>query len=131
MSFVDQLLIYGETALASYAEGIAGATESQTKEAFREAGMSDRQATLFDRAWIVLDQSPEMNNGFSAVLLQSRSTGEKVLAIRGTEPSQWGADYITDIVDIAALGSINRMAQYQSLEAYYGQLVSSGKLAST
>jgi pimeloyl-ACP methyl ester carboxylesterase len=101
---------------------------------YDRAGMSEAQAERFDAKWSVLSQAPDSwwsGFGFSAVLLQNRQTGEKVLAIRGTEESQWGADVITDIVDIAVVGSVNNMTQYSALENYYNQLKAEGKLGAS
>ena len=69
-------------------------------------------------------------NGFSAVLLQSRLTGEKVLAIAGTDPSS-PADLISDIVNVFQYGTALGMPQYMSLESFYAQLVSSGTLGAS
>ena len=89
------------------------------------------EADKFDKTWLVLSQSPANADGFSAVLLQNHQSGEKVLAIRGTEPGYGGADYIEDLINVLALGAVAGMSQYRSLEAYYAQIVSSGKLGTS
>jgi hypothetical protein len=76
--------------------------------------MSATQAEAFDATWAVLQQSAPSNDGFSAVLLQNRRTGEKVLAIAGTDLGSLG-DLITDF-DIGVVGTVGNMAQYRSLE---------------
>jgi pimeloyl-ACP methyl ester carboxylesterase len=88
--------------------------------------MSVTQAQQFDFAWTVLAQSPSVWNGFSAVLLQNATTGEKVLAIRGTnDPADiWWADRVS----IATVGDVTGMAQYAALETFYQQLVTNGQL---
>jgi Ca2+-binding RTX toxin-like protein len=87
--------------------------------------MSFSQATAFNATFAVLQQSAPSIDGFSAVLLQNRRTGEKVLAIAGTDPGSLG-DLITDFIDIGVLGTVGNMAQYRSLEAFHAQLVSTG-----
>ena len=66
-------------------------------------------------------------SGFSAVLLQRPQTGEKVLAIAGTDPTS-PADLITDLVNVALFGTVLGMPQYASLESFYQELLSNGKL---
>ena len=62
-------------------------------------------------------------------MLQNRTTGEKVLSVAGTDRSST-ADLITDLVNIAVYSTVLGMPQYNSLESFYAQLVSSGKLGS-
>ncbi len=126
MSTTTTLLTYGETALAAYATSLQSATSN--RGAYVIAGMSTSEAARFDDTWQVLSQSPTSLDGFSAVLLQHRQSGEKVLAIRGTNDP---ADLITDILDIALIGNIANMSQYRSLEAFYAGLVSTGTLSAT
>ncbi|MEJ5129179.1 hypothetical protein WH367_24295, partial [Comamonas sp. MYb21] len=121
-------LVYAETALAAYGVGIYGKNRNELIQLYQDQKMAQAQAERFSDAWAVISQSGDNTDGFSAVLLQNRETGEKVFAIRGTEPSEWGADYVTDVVDIAGFGNVIYMSQYQSLEAYYTQLVTSGVL---
>ena len=131
MTTIAQYLQYAETALAAYAGALTSAGGESNNSSYRTAGMTQQEATRFDQSWIVLSQAPDAPNGVSAVLLQNRTTGEKVLAVRRTEPSQGGIDYFTDIVNIAALGTVAGMAQYQAFEAFYEELITSGKLIST
>src|SRR5882672_2142526 len=122
MATVTQYLQYSETAMAAYA--IALSPIGANKTAFFNAGMTSAQAQRFDDSWTALSQAPDGVDGFSAVLLQNRTTGEKVLAIRGTEGV---ADYITDLVNVAAIGSVVGMPQYAALEIFYQQLIAEGK----
>jgi Ca2+-binding RTX toxin-like protein len=124
MATINDYLQYAETTFAAYASLMAG---PQNKQAYIAAGMADAQADAFNAHWTVLTQSASDPSGFSAVLLQNVQTGEKVLAIRGTEGSQAGADYITDFVDIVA-GQLRSMPQAIALESFYQQLLSTGKL---
>lgn len=129
MPTTQQISGYAQTAQASYAiELVAGASNATRYQDATTAGMSAAQATAFNATWNVLQQSPLNGNGFSAVLLQNRTTGEKVLAIAGT--NGW-ADWITDLVNIALYGTVLGMPQYLSLESFFTQLVSSGKLGAT
>ena len=79
--------------------------------------------------YTVLSQSPypgpPAGDGFSATLFQNNATGEKTLAIRGSDDA---FDYITDVIDVAVLGSTGLQSQYQTLKAYYDLLVSEGQL---
>ena len=129
MSTFIQYNTYAQAALASYASAlVAGDVNNTARYRQPEVGMAPAQATAFNATWNVLQQSPLNGNGFSAVLLQNRTTGEKVLAIAGT--NGW-ADWITDLVNIALYGTVLGMPQYLSLESFYTQLVSSGKLGAT
>ncbi len=135
MTTIAQVSSYAQTALASYATGLtAGAASNASQYTAQNVGMSTTQAETFDSTWAVLEQftsSPSI--GFSAALLQRKdafgnATGEKVLAIRGTEGT---ADLITDIVNVALLGTVLNMPQYGALEAFYADLVASGKLGAS
>jgi pimeloyl-ACP methyl ester carboxylesterase len=131
MPTVQQLSRYSQTAQGAYAIGLLPGQDNTL--AYRAASGSDMtaaQAGAFDATWSVLQQSTPTMNGLSAVLLQDRTTGEKVLAIAGTDPSS-PADLITDLVDIAIYGTVLGMPQYASLESLYAQLVSSGKLGAS
>lgn len=129
MSTFIQYNTYAQAALASYASAlVAGDVNNTARYRQPEVGMAPAQATAFNATWNALQQSPLNGNGFSAVLLQNRTTGEKVLAIAGT--NGW-ADWITDLVNIALYGTVLGMPQYLSLESFYTQLVSSGKLGAT
>ena len=94
--------------------------------------MAHAQALQFDASWQVLGQQ-DLWDGFSAALFQpvdsnGQATGQKVLAIRGSESSHWGIDYAADLVNIALLGTNVGMQQYQSLEVFYQTLIAQGKL---
>lgn len=131
MPAIKDYLNYAEIALASYGQALSlGARVNAQK--YGDVGMAASQATQFDKDWSVLGQA-EIGDGFSAVLFQKvdatgNSTGEKALGIRGTEASHWGIDYLFDVVAIALLGTNRGTLQYASLEAFYQQMVSTGKL---
>ena len=123
MTPVEQYFSYAETALAAYGvDLVAGGINSRE---YTRIGMGSQQAAKFNDRWLVLSQSSFNLNGFSAVLLQNRETGEKVLTIRGTnDPMDWA----TDLINIALFGTVLAMPQYYSLEAYYAQMISAGLL---
>ncbi|UCH16655.1 MAG: hypothetical protein JSW36_13190, partial [Burkholderiales bacterium] len=80
MNALIQYQTYAETALASYAEIMSLGT-GVNKAELTSAGMSESQAASFDSHWAVVAQSAEGDpSGFSAVLLQSVQSGQKVLA---------------------------------------------------
>jgi Ca2+-binding RTX toxin-like protein len=134
MPTITDYLKYAETAFASYATNLV--LGHGNSEAYRSvAGMASIQAQNFDAAWNILGQQ-DLSDGFSAVLMQQvdvfgNPVGEKVLAIRGTEASHWRIDYLTDVVNIAILGTEVGMPQYNALEGFYQTLVSQGKLSAT
>ena len=125
MTNISECNLYAQAALASYATGLV-ANGNNIAQYSTPGIMSASQAGQFDAKWKVLQQSTS-TNGFSAVLLEDRVTGRKALAIAGTDSSS-AADLITDLVNIAVYGTVLGMPQYISLESFYQQLVSTGKL---
>ena len=124
-------LKYSEAAFAAYANGLS-IGNNVNLAAYEEADMAHTQAQRFDASWMVLGQQ-DLTDGFSAVLFQpvddqGSPSGEKVLAIRGTEASHWGIDYLVDIVDVAYFGTAVGMQQYASLENFYQSLIAQGRL---
>lgn len=108
---------YAETAFAAYAKNLSLGT-GVNEDAYIDAQMSPPQAQRFDTNWLVLSQQ-DLADGFSAVLLQpvdnqGNASGQKVLAICGTEASV--IDYAVDVVSIALLGTTIGMRQYASLD---------------
>jgi len=131
MPTITDYLKYAETAFASYATNLV-LGHGNTDAYRRVAGMASIQAQNFDATWNILGQQ-DLSDGFSAVLMQQvdaigNPVGDKVLAIRGTEASHWGIDYLTDVVNIALLGTEVGMPQYNALESFYQILISQGKL---
>lgn len=131
-NLVDYLK-YAQAAFAAYAYDLAIGQGNTAK--YITEKMSPTQAQRFDASWVVLGQQ-DLSDGFSAVLFQpvdeqGNPSGEKVLAIRGSEGSHWGIDYFTDIVDVAYLGSAAGSQQYASLEGFYQSLIAQGRLAAT
>ncbi|HNL91201.1 MAG TPA: hypothetical protein PKH05_19125, partial [Nitrospira sp.] len=134
MPSIADYVKYAETSFAAYAVGLANGI-GVNAQAFIDANMSPTQAQRFDASWQVLGQQ-DIWDGFSAVLLQPVDTqgnpsGQKVLAIRGTEASHWGIDYLADVVNITLLGTNAGMRQYASLQDFYLTLIAQGKLGAT
>ena len=130
MSNLNEYFTYAEAALAAYAKNLHLGDGNAV--AYVDAGMATSQGQSFDTNWRVLGQA-DLPDGFAAVLLQSKSiqgvsAGKKVLAIRGTDPTQV-ADLNADIIDVAFLGSYVGMPQFSSLSSFYQTLVSQGVLA--
>ncbi len=96
MPTITQFSDYAQTSLAAYATGLAQGLGNNA-DLYRQdlVGMSASQANAFDATWAVLQQSAPSTDGFSAVLLQNRTTDEKVLAIAGTDPGS-ARDLIAD-----------------------------------
>ncbi|ODU05319.1 MAG: hypothetical protein ABS89_02025 [Thiobacillus sp. SCN 63-1177] len=90
--------------------------------------MSTSQATAFVTKWSVVDQYTDPLTGLSATVFQEISTGKRYLAIRGTED---GNDLITDVVDIALLGTSAIQTQYASLKTKVQEWLGNGTLGST
>ena len=129
MPTIRQLLDYSQAALASYALDLLPGIDNVSSYTRQRVGMAAAQATKFNTVWEVIQQSAPNIDGFPAVLLQNRTTGEKVLSVAGTDRSST-ADLITDLVNIAVYSTVLGMPQYNSLKSFYAQLVSSGKLGS-
>ena len=133
MPTINEYLRHSETALASYATGLTlGQVNS---DRYHSAEMTLLQAQKFNQSWQVLGQQ-DLTNGFSAVLFERMDesgapTGEKVLAIRGSDTSLWPIDYLVDVINIATLGTSVGMPQYNSLESFYQLMVAQGKLTTT
>src|SRR5487761_1915880 len=130
MPSIANYLKYGETALAAYAIGLQ--LGNGNTQAYQDADMSSSQAQRFNNTWQVLGQR-DLSDGFSAVLFQQVDTlgqpvGQKVLAIRGSESSLGGIDYLADAINIALLGSSAGMSQYNSLQKFYQSLIDQRKL---
>ena len=135
MYSMQDLSSYSQTAAASYATGLQPSSDNNDAYKAPTVGMSDAQAQSFSATWAVIEQSdPDAMYamGFSAVLLQrndasGNATGEKVLAIAGTDRSS-GMDLLSDFINILNLGTVAGMWQYEALENFYYHLRSSDKI---
>ena len=136
MNTIQSLSEWAQVSTAAYAAGLEPSRENRDAYTAQTVGMSPTQANTFDAAWAVIEQSsPDVmyGMGFSAVLLQRKdaagnATGEKVLAIAGTDPTS-GKDLITDLISIVTVGTVAGMWQYEALENFYYHLKSTGKIA--
>jgi Ca2+-binding RTX toxin-like protein len=146
MNQVNEYFRQAELSLAAYAFLIP---EEPISSALTEAGMTNIQATDFAAKWIVVEQynhseteevpvyddggnitsyiTRTTSNGLSVTVFEDIATGERHVAIRGTE--------ITDLGDLTADGGIllhgipNLSDQYQSLKSRIEEWQASGVLA--
>ena len=143
MSIADYLK-QSELALAAYADLSPGIP---VRDALVQggSGMSFEQATRFSTQWTVVaqynhtsEQYPVYDevtgdllrydtttNGLSVTVFQDNATGQKYLAIRGTDDMY---DAATDLVSVGILGSTRFQAQYQSLRLKVQEWIGNGTL---
>ncbi|MBI4382795.1 MAG: hypothetical protein HY579_02025, partial [Nitrospinae bacterium] len=92
-----------------------------SSNALTSVGMTEQAATELAKTYKVLDQY-NATNGFSATVFENKITGEKTLAIRGTELDPLDPfDILTDLVDVALGTTLS--PQYNTLQSYYQALV--------
>jgi hypothetical protein len=119
----------------------------EIRDSLSDAGFSRAQADRFARDWKVLDSFEHSNepyatydpvtaaftglqsntNGLAVAVLQNLHTGERVLAIRGTDDP---LDIATDVFSVALLGSPKYQGQYQSLKQKVDEWIAAGLLPS-
>jgi Ca2+-binding RTX toxin-like protein len=129
-TLINTYFLNAQLSMAAYANLRIDMTPTEYKDALKGAGFTEALATDFVQNYSILSVSPSSLfnlNGFSATLFQNNSTGEKVLAIRGTNLFTFG-DVITDLT-LGLLGDVS--GQYNSLKDYYDSLTSSGMILST
>lgn len=127
MATLNQYFGFAQLAQASYSSLFPGDPNPVVINALKDqggAGFAQVQADTFAASYTILSQRND-TNGFSATLFQNNTTGQKILAIRGTDDL---FDGLTDVVSIALLGTTALQRQYQSLKDYYQQLITEGKL---
>lgn len=125
MSLVSDLYIQAELALASYSNLTAGISDNPYIDALKNGGdgMSDAQASDFASKWTVVDQFNSIT-GVSATIFQENATGQKYLAIRGTQdPTDYLADYF---ILNGTPSELN--PQYQALKTQVQAWLSNGTL---
>ena len=116
-----------QLSMAAYSTLSEGMTPTDYVAALMKEGMSTAQARYFagltsaSPGYTVLSQTSD-SNGFSATLFLDNATGQKILAVRGTNDFK---DLAITNLGIALFGLAN---QYSNLEAYYQQLIAEGKL---
>ncbi|MHB1619267.1 MAG: alpha/beta hydrolase family protein [Sulfuricella sp.] len=108
MSQISEYFRQAELSLAAYADLSTGVPN---EDELKKAGMSSTQATRFAATWSVAAHYSDVT-GVSATVFQEISTGQKTLAIRGT---QGVTDFITDYFILNGTPS-QLNPQYQSLK---------------
>jgi pimeloyl-ACP methyl ester carboxylesterase len=114
MSTVNNYFEHAELALAAYSKLTPGGPPDINDLYDDGKGLSLKQADHFAETYTVVDQyNAPAPNGLSATVFED-GDGNTYLAIRGTDGVN---DYLTDLVDIALLGTTAFQAQYASLKA--------------
>ena len=131
MSLITDALKQAELALAAYANITSGITIS----ALKDAGMTEIQATKFAAAWTVASQYTDAGpsssaTGLSVTVFQEKATGQRYLAIRGTEPNDFLRDIIINdgLIAIGALPGV--LPQYSALKVQVTTWLGNGTLNS-
>ena len=132
MSTINEYFQQSELSLAAYANLIAG---KPSQADLIGAGMSLKQAEHFAATYRVVDQWNNNSIGLSATVFElldanGNPTGQKTLAIRGTEPAT-PTDLLTGAIDIYALGSTLVQPQHLDLKWKVQQWLDSGDLSSS
>ena len=144
MSTLIQKYEYANLALAAYADFENG---DPAIARLTDVGFSESQAKKFADKFTIVAQythtetievideitgevtgTVENSNGISATVFEDKETGQKYLAIRGTDDLE---DLITDVVDIALLGTPLFQEQYASLKAQVQAWLEDGTLSDT
>ncbi|MBX3340380.1 MAG: hypothetical protein KF711_02245 [Nitrospira sp.] len=113
--------------MASYANLTAGMSAQRYKEGLTANGFADSLADIFIATYrVAADTFTDPVTGLSVTLFESIATGEKILAIRGTNPNEIN-DLITDGLLVAG-ESATLSPQYIALQRYYSQLIEQGTL---
>src|SRR6266496_4298693 len=130
-----------ELALAAYATLGAGTPDPVE---LKKAGMAPAEAQQFASSWRVVTQYNQVSdpypvfddqgqfvgistttNGLSATVFEEISTGQRYLAIRGTDDFY---DIATDLVSVLLLGDTKFQGQYQSLRIKVQEWLADGTL---
>jgi hypothetical protein len=129
MSNVSAYWDQGELSLAAYANLTKGMVGEAFKVALTGGGqiLATDQANLFALTYDVVAVHTDSNGLSATVFGRKDGTGEKCLAIRGTNDLD---DLLTDLVDIALLGTTALQSQYTSLKAQVTSWINDGTLAS-
>ncbi|MCU7837981.1 MAG: hypothetical protein KZQ94_01230 [Candidatus Thiodiazotropha sp. (ex Troendleina suluensis)] len=145
MNTVQGYYTHAELAQASYANLESGIPRIPALTD-PDVGFSPTQARDFAENWRVLDQydgrveetyTDEFGQehtflnptGLSVTAFEHVETGEQVVAIRGTEPSDIN-DLVTDVIDIGTIGTTEKQAQYAALSAKVRNWLDNGTLQS-
>lgn len=118
---------HSQLAMAAYVDFTVGMSSNDYKRALKDAGFTDPLIDTFVAAYSVVGETfTDAVTGLSVTLFQKIATGEKILAIRGTNPEEIN-DLITDGLLVAG-ESATLSPQYVALQAYYAQLIDQGTL---
>ncbi|MBZ0093462.1 MAG: hypothetical protein K8F27_14730, partial [Sulfuricellaceae bacterium] len=127
MSTISEIYTEAELALAAYANLTAGISGKSYTDALEDGGkgMSPLQAADFASKWTVIGTPyTDPVTGVSATVFQEIATGQKTLAIRGT---QGATDFLADYLILNGTPS-QLNPQYQSLKAKVTQWLGDGTL---
>lgn len=120
MSQTNTLYNQSLLAMASYADATANFADS-----LKAIGMTNAQANAFTSSWSVVSQHTDPATGVSATIFQETATGQKYLAIRGTQAS--GTDLTAD--GLLALGlPSNLNPQFTALKTQIDAWLTDGTL---
>jgi Glycosyl transferases group 1 len=132
-----------QSSLAAYASLSGG--PARYPDELQSAGLSATQASKFLEQWAVVDQYNHqsepypvhdeitgqllrydtLTNGLSVTVFEEKSTGQRYLAIRGTDDLY---DIATDLVSVVILGTTRFQGQYQLLRSKVQEWISNGTL---
>lgn len=84
MNQIYNYYLHSELAFAAYSDLVPDVDPTPAL-VDPDIGMSQAQAEAFAANWRVVDQHNDSTNGLSATVFESVSTGERYLAVRGTE----------------------------------------------
>ena len=122
--------MFAELSFAAYAKWYEGISrDDYERELNREGdGLTLTHAHDFTGIFSVIDQYNPPNNGLSVTLFTDKD-GNQTIAIRGTTPTDL-YDLVTDIIDIAILGTVVFQAQYKALSDKIHEWREDGTLSS-
>lgn len=127
MTTITNYFEQAQLSLAAYAlDLLPGAIGKAGTDKLQAAGMTATQAATFAATYTVVAQSGGVGSltGFSATLFQNQ-TGQKFLAIRGTDPNlAIGPDLWADAT--IAFGNPFLNLQIPALKSFYDQLKTDG-----
>jgi hypothetical protein len=124
MPLSPDISTFANFSLAAYASLDSGEPDLK---ALTDAGFSSIQAEVFADTYRVVDIHTEPNGLSATVFERIDGTGERCLAIGGTDDLD---DLLTDLVDIALLGTTALQSQYASLKTQVTAWINDGTLAS-
>jgi Ca2+-binding RTX toxin-like protein len=118
---------HSELALAAYAPLVSGMVGDGYSNVLEGNGMTVSQAEYFSRSWRVITQHNDRVSGLSATVFEEVISGNRYLAIRGTQPTDAG-DVGTDLLIIFSGYEINLSSQYRQLKTKVGEWLADGTL---